>query len=130
MSTRAQIRIKDEYGSFELYHHHDGYPEGVGRDLKNYCDELPTGQWSHWSTRRIANDLVKGKLKDPYCGIAGEDMGYEITNGFHADIEYAYLIDCEKKELKCFYVDFQTDYRSLDEIFEKAKTVEIPQDNV
>ncbi len=29
MSTRATIRVKDSYESFDIYKHHDGYPEGV-----------------------------------------------------------------------------------------------------
>ena len=126
MSTRAQIRIKNEYGYIDLYHHHDGYPEGVGTDLKKYLDEIPKGWYAHWNVKLIANDLVKGKLKDPYCGIDGKDDSYEVTFGFHSDIDYAYLIDCSKRELKCFYVDFKTDYDSLDSVFEKAKEVEIP----
>ena len=36
MSTRAHIRIKDGDEQIMLYHHHDGYPDGVGRDLKEF----------------------------------------------------------------------------------------------
>lgn len=126
MSTRCQIRVVDEYCHFDLYHHHDGYPEGVGYDLKEYCSKLPTGQWSSWSVRRIANELIKGAIIGYFAGEKRPDMGYEITGGFHADIEYAYLIDCDKKELKCYEVDWESDYHSLDEIFENAKQVEIP----
>lgn len=126
MSTRAQIRIKDEYGYIDLYHHHDGYPEGVGADLKKYLDSKHNGKYAHWSVRITANQLIKGAIKDVFAGEEQPDMGYEVTNGFHSDIDYAYLIDCEKKELKCYYVDFESDYHSLEEIFESAKEVEIP----
>lgn len=33
MSTRAHIRVIDSSGIIMLYHHCDGYPEGIGRDL-------------------------------------------------------------------------------------------------
>lgn len=126
MATRAQIRVKDEYGYIDLYHHCDGYPEGIGRDLKKYCNTLPNGQWAYWSVRITANQLLKGAISEEIDGEVQKDMSYEVTNGFHSDIEYAYLIDCEKKELKCYYVDFESDYRSLEQIFESAKEVEIP----
>lgn len=94
MSTRCQIRIKDEFRSVDLYHHHDGYPEGVGADLKEYCSKLPNDKWSYWSIRIIANDFLKGELKLEHCdGTIEPDMGYELSFGFHTDIEYAYLID-------------------------------------
>ena len=28
MSTRATITVADEHYSFDIYQHHDGYPEG------------------------------------------------------------------------------------------------------
>jgi hypothetical protein len=128
MSTRCQIRIKDEYRSVELYHHHDGYPEGVGADLKEYCSKLPNDKWSYWSIRRITNDFLKGELKLEHCdGTIEPDMGYELALGFHSDIEYAYLIDCEKRTLQGFKLSYSEDYEDLDDVFENAKVVEIPE---
>ena len=40
MSTRAHIRIYDSGGCIQLYHHCDGYPEGIGRDLKSVLDKI------------------------------------------------------------------------------------------
>lgn len=62
MSTRCQIRIKNEY------HHHDGYPEGVGADLKEYCKKLPSGTLSIWNPNRIVNELVKGVIQEVLAG--------------------------------------------------------------
>ncbi len=45
MSTRAHIRIKDGDEQIMLYHHHDGYPEGVGRDLKKFLSEKCKNWW-------------------------------------------------------------------------------------
>lgn len=131
MSTRCQIRIKDQWAQVDLYHHHDGYPEGVGADLKEYIGKLPNGAYSHWSISRISNELLKGALKiEHFDGRITPDMGYELALGFHSDIEYAYLIDCEKRTLECYVVDWKSDYNSIEEVFEKAKVVEIPSKEV
>ena len=98
MSTRATILIKSKKQNEQvrIYHHFDGYPEGVGADLKGY---LKTLQW--WDVYDMANDLIKGK-----CGIVDRkpDMGYDLTSCQHGDEEYAYLIDCDNKTLKCYKV--------------------------
>lgn len=37
MATRCRIAIKNEDGTYNsIYCHNDGYPEGVGRTLRNY----------------------------------------------------------------------------------------------
>lgn len=40
MSTRATIKITERNESFRVYHHCDGYPEGIGEDLKNYLSNI------------------------------------------------------------------------------------------
>lgn len=87
MSTRCNVIVKTKFDKIWLYHHHDGYPEGVGQDLINrFKDKFEkTGQiW--WSD--IINELVKDQNDE-----------YEVTNGEHGDIEYLYTIDCDKKTI-------------------------------
>lgn len=98
MSTRSEIIIKD-YGIYEgeswrvqtkLYHHHDGYPEGVGAFLIK--EVLPKLQNSNnISCDDISNFLIKHK----------EDDEFECTAYKHCDIEYRYVIDIPKKEIEC-----------------------------
>jgi len=40
MATRASIKISDSNGNFvaNIYHHYDGYPEGLGAKLIEICD--------------------------------------------------------------------------------------------
>ena len=40
MATRASIKISDCDGNFiaNIYHHYDGYPEGLGAKLVEICD--------------------------------------------------------------------------------------------
>lgn len=87
MSTRCNIIIKDSRNKVVLYHHHDGYPQGIGQDLKEYL----TG-FRYWYGSTIANGLIKRT----------DCVNYEISFGVHDDIEYLYVIDCNKKTLKCY----------------------------
>ena len=92
MSTRCHIRIKEGEEQFQLYHHHDGYPEGVGAELKKYL--ATKNHNGSWYADEIANELVKGKL------VADDE--YEITSCIHGDEEYVYVIDCVAQTLKCY----------------------------
>lgn len=107
MATRATILIKRNEEQYHIYHHYDGDPEGIGRDLKAYLKEC-----SYWFPADIANDLVKGRVAN--------DDGYKITMCQHGDEDYAYLIDCNEKILKCYKIGWD-DYDLTDD-----KVVEIP----
>lgn len=96
MSTRCCVKVIESWGEGEakitrecmLYHHHDGYPEGVGHDLKRRF--VPGDTKYPWDIDTIVNDLIK----DP-------DDEYEFTALDHTDIEYLYTIDCNAKTIKC-----------------------------
>ena len=89
MSTRCNILVKEKgYKDIILYHHHDGYPEGVGADLVERFKELFGRKGNYIFAIILANQLVKDS----------EDE-YEVTHCIHGDIEYLYTIDCSKKEI-------------------------------
>jgi hypothetical protein len=94
MSTRCEVTVIGRYGKVKLYHHHDGYPEGVGFDLiermSKYVSEIDFD--------RFVNDLVK----DP-------NDEYEITQYNHADREYEYFVDLKKKQIQCYSVQVNWD---------------------
>lgn len=95
MSTRCNILIKHTgYNDIILYHHHDGYPQGVGYDLHCRLKKIE----GRWYETDIANNLVKDT----------EDE-YEITSCIHGDIDYLYTIDCNTKTLKCNKMNWQAD---------------------
>ncbi len=109
MSTRATILIKGGQEAYRIYHHSDGYPEGVGKDLKEYLGNKGDNKW--WPNI-IANEIIKGK-------VAG-DENYELAPCQHGDEEYAYLIDCTDRKLKCYKLNWNdTDWTD-------SKLVEIP----
>lgn len=85
MSTRCNIIIhsETEHKSCFLYHHWDGYPEGVGKEL---VDRL-SGKFAGF-------DSIKSTLQ--------QDSQYEDTNGLHADIEYLYVILVDTLNLNIF----------------------------
>jgi hypothetical protein len=75
MSTRACIKIKERIKLNDndkrakeciitLYHHWDGYPSGVGRDLKKYLNEVVSKWACGWIAEYIATKLVRGCIKD------------------------------------------------------------------
>ena len=131
MSTRACIKVKQRVyltdadmekkklteREIVLYHHSDGYPSGVGSDLKKYIDEVVSKRQYGWHAEEIATELVRGAIKDD----DGEsDMGYECAICQHGDCQYGYEIDCDAKTLKCYELDW-------DELeWKEENVVEIP----
>jgi hypothetical protein len=113
MSTRSCIKIKERvklnYNDkrakeciITLYHHSDGYPKGVGRDLKKYLNEVVSKWGCGWQPELIATELVRGAIKDDE---GDTDMGYQVAICEHGDCEYGYLIDCDKQTLTCYDLD-------------------------
>ena len=90
MSTRSQIKITYLKQSVLLYHHWDGYPKGVGKDLIQRQKKLNT-----WNGENITNELVKNTRKD---------NGYEVAFQVHTDLDYWYEIDCNRKTIRCWKV--------------------------
>jgi len=116
MATRSIIRIiprnteeqENNLGNapkyIYLYHHWDGSPSGVGRELEyflggrndgNDADGQPT-----WDGERIAAELENNR------------QGYVKSDGNHGDVEFGYVIDCDKRTLTCYDLEFGS--RSID----------------
>lgn len=87
MSTRASILIKDNSeSSVRLYHHHDGYPEGVGMDLVERLNKT----FEYYGWEQFANRLVKDSKDE-----------YELTSDIHGDEEYLYEVDVIARTVVC-----------------------------
>jgi len=85
MSTRANILITDAQGNESiLYHHHDGYPEGVGRELQRIL-------------RHITDEIEAPESLVSFITL--QDPNYEPTEGIHGDIDYLYTINTSTHEL-------------------------------
>lgn len=110
MSTRATIRLKEKDNVVNLYHHHDGYPKGVGAVLK---DRLNNDN-SYWDMYSFATNLIKDRKYDEY----------ELTFGQHGDEEYAYLVDFDTKTITCYDIGWdERDWKNIvfQESFDKYK---------
>ena len=110
MATRSIVRIipsnQSEQGNdiksppkyIHLYHHWDGSPSGVGRELECFLSGRNDGDGSNgmptWDGERIAEELVSNR------------QGYEKSDGNHGDVEYGYVIDCTKRTLTCYDLDY------------------------
>jgi len=79
MSTRSTIKIECGKELIRLYHHCDGYPEGVGFELCEKLIEFKDENW-YFNGEEFANKLVH------------ENEDYEITTKVHGDEDYLYTI--------------------------------------
>lgn len=88
MSTRAHVIIRKSGQEDQfVYHHCDGYPDGVGSEL----DEVFRN--SNYSD---TNDAVKA--------LEEYDSQYRIDDNIHGDEEYLYLVDLDNKTITCYEV--------------------------
>lgn len=105
MSTRCNIIIKDGAERIYLYHHHDGYPMGVGTERQDFLQRKWGDPWrKYWYGTSIANDLVKGHINYPLAKEPHEDDEYEVTTGLHGDVEYVYVINCRARTIRCYAI--------------------------
>ena len=90
MSTRCVVKVINNGQVVNLYHHCDGYPEGVGfcllKLMKKYKEnETADACW-------FVNKMVKNGR-------------FEVTFYNHSDIEYYYEMNFDKMDVKCMSVD-------------------------
>lgn len=85
MSTRCQVRVKNEEGDkLTLYHHTDGYPSYMIPKIQEAWKKYGQG-WEGARVYKVASMLC---AVDP---AVFEPLSYHTL---HADIEYFYEIDC------------------------------------
>ena len=112
MSTRSEILVKCSFGQCKLYHHHDGYIEGVGFDLfQRFFSTKEEGFNRKYGTPHI-DDIVNTLVKD------AKDE-YEVTVAKHTDIEYFYEIDVDKKTLTEWQAHYHYDKKENQSILKK-----------
>ena len=86
MSTRCNIRVYDcrDKSSLWIYHHHDGYPAGVGKELEQFL--------SSGGNRLLSPNKMFKALRYIY----GEE--YKATSRRHGDISYMYDIEINEEK--------------------------------
>jgi len=98
VSTRAVYTFKDEYDSFSVYKHYDGYPEGEGggsgafgfiREAKKFAWDLP-----RFEASEFAAAFIKANK-----GEAGGDVYLTQGPQRHGDLSYRYEISRDNDQL-------------------------------
>ncbi len=107
MSTRANIFIRNDYDDDEkviIYHHYDGYPEGVGKDLTRilhtFCQENHTTTSKEELARYICDSDGDFHIMTPCVAIDAE-YNYEI-NLTKRRVEWVHLYTGEQEWL-CYF---------------------------
>lgn len=85
MSTRCQVKVTDGEESVTLYHHTDGYPEGMLPLIKEAWEKYGQG----WEGARV------GKVASMLCAVDPVVFEPEEGHVLHGDIEYYYIINCK-----------------------------------
>ena len=97
MSTRASIIVCDQTGKRQyIYHHHDGYLDGVGQELKDFLETYTKSPDSTWDCSDITMKIL------------ALDDEYEITTNVHGDIEYKYTISTDRAAITLTAEDCST----------------------
>ena len=94
MSTRANVKIIGKHGTVFLYRHCDGYPEGLGEELKYFIQD---------------HEFFTSDAKEFAEKLINTDSNLELTDREHGDIEYLYVIDLEEKSFECLGITY--DYK-------------------
>lgn len=101
MSTRSRIAIQSKNGKYKsVYHHYDGYPEGVGVSLckyfPNYASavELVSGgdiSFIDWDSGKVSYYATRGEWNDPRGGSneAWKDVKPQTSKSFEDLIQTA-----------------------------------------
>lgn len=104
MSTRATIKFKDNYETFFIYRHCDGYPEVILPDILAAINKSK-GRWS---------EPECGLLVSFFLGIHFKESerlpDYAITSSFHGDESYKYIVEYNADE-KRWIVEVKDGYK-------------------
>lgn len=107
MSTRARIAIHSKGEYRHMYHHCDGYPDGVGSELSSILSEydelLKKTNDQEWKPEYLEDFIVNF------------DASYRpVEHSVKWDEEYVYIINCDKKILNGYYKGITGDSEEFD----------------
>lgn len=118
MSTRAAVILQSGDDYLHFYQHSDGYPEGLGKKLKDFCNNP--------YAKKHAGDLeYLGTMLVFFCN-------KEVSNGQpvlavstckiiqDTFVEYIYLIDCQTLDIKTTKTDYSSPQDMMQKVVEKV----------
>ncbi len=115
MATRSAALIKHEGNYSKYYYRHwDGYPKAAGVDLLNMVEAI---KWNPEAMGLVLENryrISEENLKEDIIFIEFPAVGFEDAEGMDLDdLDYFYLIDCDKKEIRCYENMFRIDAHDL-----------------
>lgn len=118
MATRCNIIIKQEGSTIcpkYIYHHNDGCPTGVGKDLEKQLEKY------------IQNDKSLFTIDDVAKSICSIGSSYEKAYNTSGDIEYLYIVTIllgNKLGLKCYKINKMAPFslNDFEEVYNKVLT--------
>ena len=95
MSTRSTISVKDEYNTFHIYRHSDGYPDGIHGVISTLQAVLPYA-WPlpRFDAMDFAAAIIRAWKKE-----GGGNIYFTESHKAHGDTEYIYDITCKDGEV-------------------------------
>lgn len=129
MSTRCNIWVDDGKEPVQLYHHCDGYPEGVGEELVTAVKMCLMQTHRKFNDGEVTVDVAE--LRKNLLGLLasvvdyGDKSPYEFEGNdlnIHGDIEYLYYVGLYDKGVDVRYGDDETGFPNLESFRNKAGT--------
>jgi hypothetical protein len=118
MSTRANVFVDYNGERVQLYHHYDGYPEGVGKMLASFL-EIATYTAKERTTKGVKNRFMELLKLDDH---------FEVEKvGLHGDIEYLYFVkfnENEKDIISFIKIDFTALWKDEDKYLYNLEKLE------
>ena len=107
MSTRAVVHFVNDWEDVIIYRHSDGYPEGLGQDLKTFFADVRANvadnrfddpsylaaKFVVWQAARYAHKYLGRGIYRPAHYL--DFLGVGVVAEEPGDIEYRYLVRCE-----------------------------------
>lgn len=115
MGTRcaALIKSNDNYSEY-YYRHWDGYPSSAGADLLSLTQSLD------WKPEEMCKVLKSRRTESEGMSdlnvmfIAFPAIGFERAETLPLnDLDYFYLVDCDRREIRCYENMFGIDVHDL-----------------
>jgi len=101
MSTRATIGVHDDYGSYYIYRHHDGYPNSPHGVIETLKKALPFA----WPLPRFEADDFAAAIVRAWKDLGG-DIRLTTDHEAHSDTKYQY--DIYQDEHRQLWVAFSS----------------------
>lgn len=104
MGTRCGALIKSDGNYSEYYYRNwDGYPSSTGADLLNLTQAMEWKPEAMCKVLKSRSSESEGMSDENTMYIAFPGIGFERAEGMPlTDLDYFYLIDCDRKEIRCY----------------------------